>query len=327
MIENGASFSFDGRAKLYMEYASCMNKQVTMKEAIARHITDGMSIAFGLALEPLIPYAAGHEIIRQQRRGLTLIGPISDILFDELIGAGCVEKIIAAWVGNVSGGLAHCYRRAVEKSIPRPIIVEEHSNYSIALALLAASLGSPYIPTRSLLGSDIIRQNPTFRLAQSPFDQEPVVLVPALRPDVAIIHVQRSDEEGNAHTWGSLGVSEEAMLAARDVIIVAEEIVAHEVIVSDPNRVLGPSFKVRAVVHEPWGAHPSPVQGYYNRDHRFFQEYHQKTRTAEGFQQWLAEWVLQVADRTAYIAQLADERRHALRVKEHRYAAPVDYGY
>ncbi len=304
-----------------------MSKLVTMREAIAKYVADGMSIAFGLALEPFIPYAAGHEIIRQQRRDLTLIGPISDILFDQLIGAGCVEKVKAAWVGNVSEGLAHCYRRAVEKEIPRPIVVEEHSNYTIALALLAAGLGSPYIPTRSLLGSDIIRQNPTFRQERSPLDQEPVVLIPALRPDVAIIHVQRSDEDGNAHAWGSLGVTEEALLAARDVIIVAEEIAAHETIVSDPNRVLGPSFKVRAVVHEPWGAHPSPVQGYYNRDHRYFHEYHQSTRTQEGFQQWLEEWVLQVADRAEYLAKLDEERKHELEVKNHKYAAPVDYGY
>jgi glutaconate CoA-transferase subunit A len=304
-----------------------MNKLVTMREAIANYVPDGTSVAMGLALEPLIPYAAGHEIIRQRRRGLTLIGPISDILFDELIGAGCVEKITAAWVGNVSEGLGHCYRRAVEKGIPHHITVEEHSNFTISLALLAASIGSPYIPTRSLLGSDIIRQNPTFRQERSPFDNEPLVLVPALRPDVTIIHVQRSDEEGNAHAWGSLGVSEEAMLAARDVILVAEEIVPREVIVSDPNRVLGPSFKVRAVVHEPWGAHPSPVQGYYNRDHQFFHEYHQRSRTEEGFQQWLNEWVLQTVDRTAYLAKLAKERKLNLGAQEYRYAAPVDYGY
>jgi len=298
-----------------------------MREAIARYVPDGASVAMGLALEPLIPYAAGHEIIRQQRRGLTLIGSISDILFDMLIGAGCVEKITAAWVGNVSEGLGHCYRRAVEKGIPQRITVEEHSNFTISLALLAASLGSPYIPTRSLLGSDIIRQNPTFRQERSPFTDEPLVLVHALRPDVTIIYVQRSDEDGNAHTWGSLGISKEAMLAARDVILVAEEIVPREVIVSDPNRVLGPSFKVRAVVHEPWGAHPSPVQGYYNRDHQFFHEYHQHTRTAEHFQQWLNEWVLQVADRATYLAKLGEARKQNLAAQERRYAASVDYGY
>lgn len=304
-----------------------MSKLVRLAEAIARFVPDGASVALGLALEPLIPFAAGYEIIRQRRKGLTLIGPISDILFDQLIGAGCVEKITAAWVGNVSEGLGHCYRRATEKGIPHSITVEEHSNLSIALALLAASLGSPFIPTRSLLGSDLPRQNPTLRQETSPLDGSPILLVPALEPDVTILHVQRSDEDGNAHMWGNFGISEEAMLAARDVIIVAEEIVAHDVIVSDPNRVIGPSFKVRAVVHEPWGAHPSAVQGYYNRDHSFYHEYHTRTRSAEGFQDWLDEWVLQVPTREEYRAKLGQERIVGLAVREHRYAAPVDYGY
>jgi glutaconate CoA-transferase, subunit A len=304
-----------------------MNKLTSMTGAIAQYVPDGSSVAMGLALEPLIPFAAAHEIIRQQRRNLTLIGPISDILFDQLIGAGCVEKIIAAWVGNVSEGLAHCYRRATEQSIPRPIVTEDHSNFTIGLALLAAGLGAPYIPTRSLLGSDIPRKNTTLRTIPSPLDDMPLLLVPAIQPDVTIIHVQRSDEEGNAHFWGNLGISEQAMLAARNVILVAEEIVPREVIVSDPNRVLGPSFKVRAVVHEPWGAHPSAVQGYSNRDHAFYHEYHQRTRSVEGFQAWLDEWVLNVPSRAAYVAKLGEERIRGLGVKEHRYAAPVDYGY
>ena len=300
---------------------------MTMAEAIARYVPDGASVALGLALEPLIPYAAGFEIIRQQKHGLTLIGPISDILFDQLIGVGCVEKIQVAWVGNVSEGLGHCYRRAVERGIPHTVRVEEYSNYSIGLALMAAGLGIPYIPTRSLLGSDIPRQNPALRLATSPLDGTPVVVIPALQPDVVIIHVQRCDEEGNAHMWGGFGITSEAMLAARDVIIVAEEIVAHEIISSDPNRVLGPSFKVRAVVHEPWGAHPSIVQGHYNRDHAFFSDYHLRTRTPEGFQDWCNEWVLQLPTRAHYLSKVGAERLHNLRLKEHRYAAQVDYGY
>lgn len=304
-----------------------MSKLLSMSEAIARYVPDGASVAMGLALEPLIPFAAGYEIIRQQRHDLTLIGPISDILFDQLIGAGCVAKVKAAWVGNVSEGLGHCYRRATEKAIPRAITTEDHSNFTIALALLAAGLGSPYIPTRTLLGSDIIRKNTTFRQEASPLDGTPLLLVPAVKPDVTIIHVQRSDDEGNAHLWGNAGISEEAMLAARDVILVAEEIVPREVIVSDPNRVLGPSFKVCAVVHEPWGAHPSTVQGHYGRDHAFYNEYHTRTRTEEGFQQWLAEWVLQLPTRADYLARLGEERTNHLRVHEHHYAAPVDYGY
>jgi glutaconate CoA-transferase subunit A len=230
-------------------------------------------------------------------------------------------------VGNVSEGLAHCYRRAVEQSIPRAIVTEEHSNFTIGLALLAASLGVPYIPTRSLLGSDLQRKNATFRQQQSPLDGSPLLLVPAVQPDVTIIHVQRSDVDGNAHLWGSLGVSVEAMLATRNVILVAEEIVSREVILSDPNRVIGPSFKVQAVVHEPWGAHPSAVSGFYNRDHQYYHEYHTRTRTIEGFQQWLDEWVLNMQDRNAYVAKLGEERLLSLGIKEHRYAAPVDYGY
>src|SRR5256714_6728554 len=187
-----------------------MNKLTSMTGAIAQYVPDGSSVAMGLALEPLIPFAAAHEIIRQERRNLTLIGPISDILFDQLIGAGCVERIVAAWVGNVSEGLAHCYRRAIEQGIPRPLTTEEQSNFTIGLALLAASLGSPYIPTRSLLGSDIPSHNTALRLERSPLDGTPLLLVPALRPDVTIVHVQRSDEDGNAHLWGNSGICEEA---------------------------------------------------------------------------------------------------------------------
>ncbi len=304
-----------------------MGKCTTMSEAIARYVPDGSSVAMGLALEALIPHAAAHEIIRQRRRDLTLIGPISDILFDQLIGAGCVAKVQAAWVGNVSEGLGHCYRRASEKGLPRPLITEAHSNFTIGLALFAAAMGSPYIPTRSLLGSDIPRLNPALRLETSPLDGSPLLLVSAIRPDVAILHVQRCDEEGNAHVWGNTGVAQEAMLAARDVILVTEELATREVIASDPNRVPGPFFKVRAIVHEPWGAYPSAVQGYYNRDHTCYHDYHTATRTLEGYQAWLKEWVLNVPDRATYLAKLGNERLQALTIKEHRYAAPVDYGY
>ena len=299
---------------------------MTMTEAVERFVPDGSSVALGLALEPLIPFAAGHEIIRQGRRDLTLIGPISDILFDELLGAGCVAKIIAAWVGNVSEGLGYNYRRATEKGLPHPITVEDHSNYSIALALLAGALGVPYIPMRSLLGSDIARDHPTIRPNASPLDGSPTLLVPALRPDVAIIHVQRADAAGRAHVWGGLGVCEEAALASHGVIYTAEEIVPAEVILSDPNRVLAPGAKTLAVVHAPGGAHPSPVQGYYNRDHAYFAEYHERSHTPEDFAAWLREQVRDVPDRAAYLERLGAERWRSLAIRMPLLAAPVDYG-
>lgn len=303
------------------------DKVLSMREAIERYVPDGSSVALGLALEPLIPFAAGHEIIRQHRRDLTLIGPISDILFDQLIGAGCVSRVIAAWVGNVSEGLGYNYRRAVERGLPHPLMVENHSNYSVSLALLAGALGAPYIPMKSLLGSDIARDHPTMRQHASPLDGAPTLLVPALTPDVAIVHVQRADAEGRAHVWGGLGISEEAALAARGVIYTAEEIVPPEVILSDPNRVLAPAMKTLAVVHAPGGAHPSPVQGYYNRDHASFAEYHERTRTMEGFDAWLREWVYDQPDLDAYLTHLGAERWRSLGLREHHFAAPVDYGY
>ena len=303
------------------------DKLLTMQEAIARFVPDGSSLAMSCALEPVIPFAAGHEIIRQRRRNLTLIGPISDVLFDELIGAGCVSRVIAAWVGNVSEGLGYNYRRATEHDVPHPLEVVDHSNYSVSLALLAAALGVPYIPMRSLLGSDIARNHPSMRPHVSPLGGEQTLLVPALQPDVAILHVQRADAEGRAHLWGGMGICEEAALAAKGVIYTAEEIVPAEVILSDPNRVLAPAMKTLAVVHAPGGAHPSPVQGYYNRDHAAFAEYHQRTRTTEGFDNWLREWVLEQPDRASYLDHLGAERWRALAVRESRLAAPVDYGY
>jgi glutaconate CoA-transferase subunit A len=304
-----------------------MSKIMTMCDAVARFVPHGSSVVMGAALESLIPFAAGHEIIRRQVCDLTLIGPISDILFDQLIGAGCVRKVIAAWVGNVSAGLGHNYRRACEQRIPHRLEVIDHSNFTISLALLAGGLGAPYIPTYSLLGTDILRTNPAFRQSISPFGGEKILLVPSLQPDVAILHVQRSDENGNAHAWGNLGISEEAALASQRIIIVAEEVVPHQIIVSDPNRVLAPSFKVCAVVREPGGAHPSPVQGYYNRDHEYYHEYHRSTRTVEGNAEWLGKWVAGVKDRAGYLQKLGEERRQGLQLKEHRYAVPVDYGY
>ena len=289
-----------------------------MAQAIERFVPDGSTVALGVALEPLIPFAAGHEIIRQQRRNLELVGPISDSLFDQLIGAGCVRRVTAAWVGNVSEGLAHCYRRACEQEVPRALEVRDHSNFSISLALWAAAWNVPSLPTRTLLGSDILRTNPDLSTVDD------LVEVKAVRPDVAIVHVQRADELGRAHAWGPLGISEEAGLAAGRIVISCEELVDASVTLSDPNRILFPETKVAAVVHEPGCAHPSPVQGFFKRDHAFHRDYADRSRTVEGFDAWLHEWVLDVPDRGEYLKRVDAE---ALRIKQHRPSVPSDFGY
>jgi glutaconate CoA-transferase, subunit A len=300
---------------------------MSMHDAIARHIRSGSMVLLGAQMEQLIPFAAGHELIRQGRRDLTLVGPISDILFDQMIGAGCASKVLAAWVGNVSAGIAYCLRRAVERGIPRRVDVTDYSNFTFALALHSAALGVPFLPTYSTLGSDLLKKNGNLREFISPVNEDKLVAVRALRPDVAVLHVQRADEHGNAHIWGSLGVAVDGARAARKVIIVAEEIVAPEVIASDPNRTLVPGFLVAAVVHEPGGAHPSPVQGYYGRDHAFFAEYHEQSRKLDDFEKWLEHWVVRTADRHEYLAQLGTARFDSLAVREHAPSAPADFGY
>jgi glutaconate CoA-transferase, subunit A len=290
---------------------------MSMAEAVVRFVADGARVAMGTCLESAIPFAAGHEIIRQRRRGLTLIGPISDALFDQLIGASCVDTVCAAWVGNVSEGLGHCYRRAAERGEPRPLTIRDHSNFSISLALWAAAWGSPYLPTRTLLGSDILNTNPDLQ------EVDGAVRVRPVQPDVAILHVQRSDAWGRAHAWGPLGISLEAGLAASRVILSCEELVEPEVVLSDPNRILFPETKVAAVVHEPGGCHPSPLQGYWRRDHQAFRDYATLSRTQAGYEEWLADWVLTVAGRSDYLARIDTE---AVAVRRHQLAAPVDYG-
>lgn len=297
------------------------SKLLPLSEAIARFVPDGSSAAMGTALESLIPFAAGRELIRQRKRDLTLIGPISDILFDQIIGGGCVRKVRAAWAGNVITGSGYNFRRAVES---RSIEIEDHSNLTIAMALHAGAMGVPFMPTRTALGSGLYDTNPSLKTISCPFTGETLTAVGAITPDVAIIHVQRSDEYGNAHAWGNLGVTREACLAGKHVILTAEEIVPPDVIASDPNRVVTPGFRVSAVAHAPWGAHPSPVPGYYNRDHQAFIDYQSESRTPEAFAAWRAKWVDSGEE---YLPLLGDERVNSLRLRRRAPAEAVDYGY
>ena len=299
-------------------------KLMILSDAISHFAFDGSSVALGTALESFIPFAAGHEIIRQRKRDLTLIGPISDILFDQIVGAGCVRKVRAAWVGNVITGSGYNFRRAVESGA---VEVEDHSNLTLAMALRAGAMGVSFMPARTALGSDLFKTNPSLKTITCPFTGDPLTAVAAITPDVTIIHVQRADEYGNAHSWGNLGVTREACLASKHIIITAEEIVSPDVISSDPNRVVTPGFRVSAVVHAPWGAHPSPVPGHYNRDHQAFLDYQEDSKTPEAFANWQTRWVDDVRNSDDYLALLGKARVASLVLKTHAFSAAVDYGY
>jgi len=303
-----------------------MSKVQSLREAISTHVRDGMSIALGCGLESLIPFAASHEIIRQHRSKLTLIGPISDIQFDQLIGAGCVSKVQASWVGNVAAGLGHNFRRAAELAEPVKITIEEHSNFTIGLALQAAAMGLSFLPTRSISGSDIAKE-PHFGYVSCPFTGEELLAVRAICPDLAILHVQRADDQGNAHIWGNTGVMREAAMASKKVILTCEELVDHTLIRSDPNRNLIPGFVVSSVVHEPNGSYPSPTQGFARRDDEFYFEYHQASRTIDDFNRWLEKYVYGVKNHREFLDLLGEERKKSLQPVGQLFAPTVSFNY
>ncbi|QIO24961.1 CoA transferase subunit A [Haloarcula sp. JP-L23] len=282
-------------------------------------IEPGSSIAMGLALEHAIPFAAGHELIRQGIDDLTLVGPISDLLFDQLVAADLVDRVRAAWVGNVSAGTGYNFRRAVEDG---DLEVENHSNFSIALSLKAGAMGVPYLPTRSLLGSDIFRESDRFREAEDPYSGDRLALVPAIRPDWTIVHVQRASPYGDAHFWGNSGVTFEGVDAAENTLVVAEEVVNPDVIKSDPSRTAITRESVTAVAEVPYGAHPSPLAGRYNRDNEYYVDYAERTNDRTDATDWLEEWVYSVPDRATYMEKI----ECVLSVSERTVAAEVEYG-
>ncbi len=280
-----------------------MSKLTTTADAIARLVRDGDRVSAACGLEARIPFSAGHEMIRQSKRDLTLVGPISDMLYDQLIGAGCVRALEVAWVGNVGAGLGHNFRRAAEANPPR-ITITDYTNLTYAIGLRAAAEGVPFGVTHSLFGTDIASQHEAFHEIEDPFGGEHVFAVRAIKVDVAIVVVQRADASGNAHVWGNLGTTIESARAAERVILLTEELVEPEVIRREPNRTLIPGLLVDAVVVEPGAAHPSPVEGCRERDHATFESYHRATRTPEGFDTWRREWIENIDDRAAYMKKL-----------------------
>ena len=303
------------------------DKLMSLKDAVAALARPGMTVAMCAGLEGFVPFAAAHEIIRQGVGDLTLVAPISNILFDQFIAAGLCREVIAAWVGNVSTGIGYNFRRAVEQSRPRPLTVINHSNFSITLALEAGARGLPMAVGRSPLGSDIVRDNPHFAAFTCPHSGQRLLAVRAVNPDLTVLHAQRADRFGNCQAWGALGFSRQAALDAKTVLITCEEIVAPEVIRADPDRTLAPGFMVGAVCEAPWGAHPAPVQGYYDLDGRFFLEYAAQTKTAEDSQAWLQAWVYGLPDRAAYLEKLGRGRLNGLMVAHPAKGEAVEWGW
>jgi glutaconate CoA-transferase subunit A len=291
-------------------------KLVTMRDAIAAHVRDGDTIAIE-GFTHLICFAAAHEIIRQRRRDLTLCRLTPDLVADQMIAAGCVKKLVFSWAGNPGAGSLHAFRRAVPG-----LELDEYSHFGMVARFNAGAAGLPFWPLRDYAGSDLPRVNRNIREVECPFTGERLAAVPALTPDVTIVHAQRADAAGNAQMWGVLGVQKEAAFAAERVIVVVEEIVAPSVIRSDPNRTIIPGFIVDAVVHEPWGAHPSYVQGYYDRDNEFYLRWENISRDRGALTRYLDEFVYGVRDRGEYAAKLPPRRDAAQRV-----SAGVNYGF
>lgn len=300
------------------------DKLTSMADAIATHVHDGDTVAIE-GFTACICFAAAHEIIRQGRRDLTLCRMTPDLIYDQMIAAGCARKMIFSYLGNPGVGSLYCVRRAVEHGIPRSVEVEEYSHFGMVGRYTAGAHRLPFFPLRSYRGSDLPRVNPLIRYVQSPYDTEQIAVVPPLNPDVAILHAQRADARGNTHMWGLLGVQKEAAFAAKRVIVVVEDVVTTDVIRSDPNRTVIPDVLVSAVVHEPRGAHPSYVQGYYDRDNAFYLDWYNVSQDRALTEEWLDEWVYGVEDRAAYLEKMGAESWQRLQPGE-ALSAPVNYG-
>ena len=264
-------------------------KVITLAEAVASLVQDGDVVALE-GFTHLIPFAAGHEIIRQGRRGLTLVRMTPDLIYDQLIGAGCAAKLVFSWGGNPGVGSLHRFRDAVERDWPRPLELEEHSHAGMANRYVAGASGLPFAILRGYSGTDLPERTPNIKPVTCPFTGEVLAAVPALQPDVTIIHAQRADADGNVQMWGITGVQKEAVLAARRSLVTVEEIV--DTLTPVPGQVVLPTWAVTAIAVVPGGAHPSYAQGYSERDNDYYVAWDAISRDRDAFDRWLQEQVL-----------------------------------
>ncbi len=298
-----------------------MSKLISLQDAISKYVNDG-DIVYAAGFTHLIPFAAGHEIIRQAKKNLTLARATPDLIYDQLVAAGCASKVIFSYMGNPGVGSLRIVRTAIEKG---ELEWEEYSHFGMITRLQAGASGLPFLPMNQTAATDLERVNPLIKRVIDPYSGQEVITVPALNPDVAIVHVQRCDQHGNAHLWGIVGEQKEVAFAAKKVILTAEEIVDESVIRSDPNRTLIPGFIVSAVCHVPHAAHPSYAQGYYDRDNQFYMNWDKISESPELTKQYLQEWVFGVKDRDEYWQKLGAEKQAQLKI-EPRLSATVDYG-
>lgn len=298
-----------------------MTKLVSLKEAVKKIVHDRDTL-YAAGFTHMIPFAAGHEIIRQGIKNLVLARATPDLIYDQMVAAGCASKVIFSYIGNPGVGSLRFIRAELESG---RLEYEEYSHFGMISRLQAGATGLPFMPMNPTAARDLEIANPNYRTVTDPYSGKDVVVVPALNPDVAIVHVQRCDKEGNAQIWGIIGEQKEAAFAAKRVILTAEEIVDESVIRSDPNRTLIPGFIVDAVCHVPFCSHPSYTQGYYDRDNAFYMEWDEISKTKEGVQAYLDDWVYGVKDRDEYWEKLGEAKRQSLMVGS-RPAAVTDYG-
>jgi glutaconate CoA-transferase subunit A len=298
-----------------------MAKLISISEAITRFVNDGDSV-YAAGFTHLIPFAAAHEMIRQRKRNLVLARATPDLIYDQMVAAGCARKVIFSYIGNPGVGSLRIVRSAIEKG---ELEWEEYSHFGMISRLQAGAAGLPFMPMNQTGATDLEQSNPLIRRVVDPYTGKEVITVPPLNPDVAIIHVQRADREGNAHLWGILGEQKEVAFASRRVILTAEEIVDESIIRSDPNRTLIPGFIVSAVCHIPYAAHPSYAQGYYDRDNEFYVKWDKISESPEAVKAYLDEWVFNVKDRADYWEKLGPVTHKRLEVPP-RPSAVINYG-
>lgn len=296
-----------------------------MKSAIEDTIDDGDSVYLG-GFTHLIPFAAGHEIIRQGYSDLWLIRATPDLIYDQMLAAGVASKITFSWAGNPGVGTLHAFRRAVEEGVPNEVSLDEYDHFGLTARLTAGAQNLPFVPVKTFRGSSLPEHNDDIRTTENPYTGEDVTVVPPLNPDVAIVRVQRASEAGDGQIWGISGEIAESAFAADTVILDAEEIVDESVIRSDPNRTVIPSTIVDQVVETPYGSHPSYAQGYYDRDNDAYLEWQEVSQTHEETKAWLNEWVYGVENRDEYMKKLGASRLLELE-PSNSFAEPVNMGW